>query len=282
MLVPLPDLVSDAFSDSTSTWLPEAAPRFVQFLWDNARRHDFSRENYGTHRWLQGDPTLERIQLAQFDLSTTFHLSIEVLPEQSRKHYEKTGLIFSDQHPGNAIKTALDLIRSVPSLYDTISLYLRSIHLLTAPSDDHDVSHSDPAVPFSIFVSVPPSDVRGRVRLAESIVHECMHLQLSAIERIVPLVAETGAMHFSPWQQTLRPVSGLLHGLYVFAVIQSFLSLAARSESLTIEERQFATSRCRNIANEVAQACSQGWTKDLSSIGRRLARRICRCPPSDV
>jgi len=282
VIVPLPDLVSDAFSDSSSIWFPEAAPRFVQFLWDNAPRQDFSHENYGTHRWRQDDPTLERTHLGRFDLSTTFHFSIEVLPDHTRRHYEKTGLIFSDEHPGNAILTALGLIRCVPSLYDTISLYLRSIHLLAAPSDDHDVSHSDPAVPFSIFVSVPPSDARSRLRLAESIVHECMHLQLSAIEKIVPLVADTGVRHFSPWQQTMRPVSGLLHGLYVFVVIQSFLSLAARSNSLTSEERQFAISRCRRIANEVDQACSRGWTKDLSGIGRRLARRLCRCLPSDT
>ena len=276
MLTPLTDLVSDALADSANIWFPEAAPHWVASVWKNAARNRFSPENYGTHRWLQNDPTLERVRWACFDSSDTSDFTIEVLPDLSRRHYEKIGLVFSNQCQANAVQNALGLIRCVPSLYATISLYLRSIHLLAAPSDDFDVSHSDPAVPFSIFVSVPPSDARGRIRLAESIVHECMHLQLSVLEDIVPLVDESRAMYFSPWQQTLRPVSGVLHGLYVFAVIHTFFGIVASSESLTSEERLFATSRCRKIADEVTRVCSQGWTGHLSDVGRSLARRLCR------
>ena len=93
----------------------------------------------------------------------------------------------------------------------------------------------------------------------------------------MPLVDEPRSMHFSPWQQTLRPVSGLLHGLYVFTVIHSFFGLVATSESLTSDERQFAISRRRNITDEVARVRSPGWTDSLSSIGRCLARRLFQC-----
>ena len=273
----LPDLVSDTLSDSTDIWFPGAAPRLVKFIWEDVARGKFSSENYGTHRWLQNDPTRERTQLAYVDLSASCGFSIETLPDLSRKRYEKTGLVFSDQCPVNAFQDALDVIQCVPSLYVTISLYLRSLHLLTPPTDDHDVSHSDPAVPFSIFVSVPPSDVRGRMRLAESIVHECMHLQLSIIEKILPLFDEPGAMHFSPWQQALRPVSGVLHGLYVFTVIHTFLGLTVRNQSLTSDERRIAISRRHKIADEMAQVRSQRWTDSLSSSGRCLARRLDQC-----
>ena len=270
----LPDLLSEAFPDSTNLWFPEVAPRLVDLVWEDADRKHFSAENYGTHRWLQNDPTCERIQRACLPLSDTSEFLIEVLPDPSRRRYQTTGLVFSDQFPANAISSALGLIRCVPSLYATTSLYLRSLHLLAAPTEDHDVSYSDPAVPFSIFVSVPPPGTRSRIRLAESIVHECMHLQLSIMENTIPLIDQPGATHFSPWQQTLRPVSGLLHGLYVFAVIHSLFGLALSSESLTCDERHIAISRRRQISDEVAQVCSQDWTNSLSSIGRRLARRI--------
>lgn len=273
-MITLPDLSSETFSDSTNIWFPEAATRIVEFVWEDAARRDFAPENYGTHRWLENDPTRERIRRYCFALSDTSEFSIEVLPDPSRRRYEKIGLVFADQFPASAFSSALGLIRCVPSLYATISLYLRSLHLLAAPTNDHDVSHSDPAVPFSIFVSVPPPNPRSRIRLAESIVHECMHLQLSIMEKTIPLVGEPGAMHFSPWQQTLRPVSGLLHGLYVFAVIHSFFDLAISSQSLTSDERHFAISRRRQITNEVAQLCSQDWTNSLTRIGRCLARRL--------
>ena len=273
-MTPLSDIISNAVSHSNHFWFPQAASRLADFAWEDARRYDFSPGNYGTHRWLHKDPMRERIRRACFALSDTSELSIEILPNSSRKHFENTGLVFSDQCPVGAFPSALDVIRCVPSLYTTISLYLRSLHLLAAPSDDHDVSHSDPAVPFSIFISVPPLDSQGRIRLAESIVHECMHLQLSIMERIVPLVDEPKAMSFSPWQQTSRPVSGLLHGLYVFTVIHNFLTLAALSGSLGPDERKHVNSRCRKIANEVNQLSSDGWTSSLSTIGRCLARRL--------
>lgn len=49
----------------------------------------------------------------------------------------------------------------------------------------YDVSHSTPVLPLSIFVSVPGADERhAELRLAESIIHEAMHLQLTFIESL--------------------------------------------------------------------------------------------------
>ena len=271
---PLPDLISDAVSNSNHFWFPEIASRVANFAWKDAERYNFSPENYGTDRWRHKDPARQRVHLAHFDFSNSDKYLIEVLPNTSRSYYENIGLIFSDHCPITAFPTALDLISTVPSLYNTISQHLRSLHILVAPTDDHDVSHSDPTVPFSIFVSIPPSGARCRMRLAESIIHETMHLQLSTIERILPLVDQPEAMHFSPWQQTPRPVSGLLHGLYVSTVIHSFFCITALSGFLTPDELQLANSRRRKIADEVVLLSSHGWTDSLSTIGRCLADRL--------
>ena len=274
MMTPLPKLIRDAVSNSVHLWFPETAGHVANFAWEDAKRFNFSPENYGTHRWRNRDPMCERIQQTHFSFSDSSACFIETLPDSSRTYYGQFGLIFSDHCRISTFPTALDLIRAVPSLYNTISLYLRSLHILEAPTDDHDVSHSDPAVPFSIFVSVPPSGSRCRMRLAESIIHETMHLQLSIIEKLLPLVEQPGALQFSPWQQALRPVSGLLHGLYVFTVIHNFFDFIVLSDVLTSDERKFANSRRREIANEVGQLSSLGWTDSLSTIGSCLAHRL--------
>jgi HEXXH motif-containing protein len=46
-----------------------------------------------------------------------------------------------------------------------------------------------------------------------------MHLQLTLIEQEAPLVADDLYAARSPWKREQRPLSGLLHGLYVFSVI---------------------------------------------------------------
>ena len=273
----LPGLVSEAISESSDIWFSEVASRLTAFAWKDAACHNFSTEAYGTHRWLHNDPTLERTLIARLQFANSSECLIERLPTASQSHYEKTGLVFSNCCPLDALQSALDLVRVVPSLYATISLYLRSLHILEAPSVDYDVSHSDPDVPFSIFVSVPPSATLGRLRVAESIVHECMHLQLSIVEKVLPLVGDAGVMHFSPWQQRPRPVSGVLHGLYVFAVIHKFFGFAILSQSLTSDERHHAISRRDSIANEVAEACSQSWIHSLNRDGRCLADRLAKC-----
>jgi HEXXH motif-containing protein len=45
-----------------------------------------------------------------------------------------------------------------------------------------------------------------------------MHLNLTFLERSVELVRKMELL-YSPWKANTRPVSGVLHGLYVFGCI---------------------------------------------------------------
>ena len=117
---------------------------------------------------------------------------------------------------------------TVPTLQFSVAALIRSCHVLKPENESFDVSYSDPRVPFSVFVSVP----RGRgetnaLRVAESLVHEAMHLQLTLIERLLPLVDESEQTYFSPWKRTRSP-RGILHALYVFRVVESFLERLLR------------------------------------------------------
>jgi HEXXH motif-containing protein len=123
-----------------------------------------------------------------------------------------------------SLHEALALLDRISGLTATLAPLARAIHRLEAPPD-FDVSHSEPALPYSIFVSIPPTSATSAARLAESILHEAMHLQLSLIEAEEPLVSAPEQAGWSPWQTVERPVQGLLHGLYVSAVIHEVLGV---------------------------------------------------------
>ena len=247
-------------------------------VWQQLMRLGFVPANYGTHRWLAGDPTAERSELATLDLGNSRECRVEVLPASSQVRYVDLGVVLSESTCIEAdvasIRSALSLIASVPSLYTTIAAYLRALHVLQAPGMDFDVSHSDPEVPFSIFVSIPPPNRRGTLRLAESIVHECMHLQLTMIETIVPLVGDANTAAFSPWQQRTRPLRGILHGLYVFSVIDACFQALERNGSLASDETGFVGKRRRKIANEITQVAHLAGADELTDEGSILVGEL--------
>jgi HEXXH motif-containing protein len=146
------------------------------------------------------------------------------------------------------IQAATDLIANVHGLREAIGAVVKSIHLLVA-EPEYDISYSSPAIPFSIFVSVPRADERNAVvRLAEAIIHEAMHLQLTLIEAIVPLISGSPTTAFSPWKHEDRPIQGVLHGLYVFGVI--FQALGSLGQSVPAVE-PYSAVRQRQILTEV-------------------------------
>ena len=161
----IPDILRAAFSQSSEPWFPRASRLMATVVWEEIAYHGFTPANYGTHRWLEKDPTVDRIHFARLDLGNSFECLIESLPRSSRAPYEEAGLIFSKCFSTEAnldvLQSALSLIASVPSLHATVAQYLRSLHILESPGADYDVSHSDPGVPFSIFCLCPPFRAKG-------------------------------------------------------------------------------------------------------------------------
>ena len=267
-------------SQSVEPWFPSIAEPTTAVTWQAIARHGFIMSNYGTHRWLQKDPTAELLELATLDLGDSLECRIEELPVSSQVRYEAFGLVFprsvTTEANLSAVRSALSLIALVPSLYVTVAAYLRILHVLKAPNTDFDVSHSDPEVPFSIFVSIPSGEREGILRLAESIIHECMHLQLTMIEAALPLVNDRNVLIFSPWQQRARPLCGVLHGFYVFSVIDAYYEALDQSRSLIPDEKAFVTKRRDEITQEVAQVADLANVEGLTNEGRVLVRQLLR------
>jgi HEXXH motif-containing protein len=148
-------------------------------------------------------------------------------------------------------------------------------HVIIAKRADYDVSFSDPEIPFSIFISVPMQNDRSALlRVAENIVHETMHLQLSLFEGRCPLVdtASTWALH-SPWKHQQRPAQGILHGLYVFHVLWWMWQQIAQS-TRSASDRTFALGRICDIEREINAVRAVEDSPALTQAGNAFLHRL--------
>ncbi len=144
---------------------------------------------------------------------------------------------------------------------------------------EYDTGYSDPAVPFSIFIGLHPGRDRvPAIRLAEGVLHEAMHLQLSLIEDVLPLVGGSTDLRISPWQRRPRPMQGLLHGLYVFRVIQDWLSRLLQKDALNAHEYAHARKRLAEIEDECITLGGIVNSPDLTRHGRVLASSLAIGP----
>ena len=233
--------------------------------------------NYSTARHTDG---LHPIVLHTFDIVDSpleSTVKIELLPEAIRRRWRDVGIQFASKSDFadigvvDLLTSSLNLVRKVPSMHGTVAAMCRSLHVLAASESDVDVSYSDPTVPFSVFVSFSGPTEGNRVeRLAESIVHEALHLQLTLVEGIEPLVVESpsDALVFSPWKNEHRSVHGLMHGVYVFANLRCFWKQVATHLP---EVSSFALTRIGVIDRELEAARQLEVSPLLTAMGRRLA-----------
>ena len=211
---------------------------------------------------------------------------VEALPPKTAARYVKLGLDFytpdtiDSSFVKRRIESALRQIALVPGIAAVIGELLVVVHLLKPPGPDYDVSYSDPNVPFSIFVSLWPGvQACGDPRLAEAIVHG-VHLQLTLLEDVLPLVTVSSRGHYSPWKGMMRPSQGILHGLYVFRVIDDFLTALLECTSFDKPQHQYLTERRATIKNEIAAIVGFEDSQDLTPLGRRVVLSLLAPSPS--
>lgn len=149
-----------------------------------------------------------------------------------------------------ALARAGSLISRIPDLWNVVAMRVNRVAILHCADQCYDVSHSDPAWPGLICVSMPPSTPVGDLRLAEGIIHEAMHHHLSAVEATTSLVASNRAA-YSPWKMSERPASGVLHGTYVFGCIAHALGRLINEGLLDASQSLHAKNRISEIGKEL-------------------------------
>ena len=281
---PLVERIQQELLDpDTEPWLPSLTISMVeQAERDQLAPIGLALRTYGTQRIVARDAAAPRHLLAQVALRDGRSLLVEDLCPDTHADYEKLGLpLVSRQNYTRGITDkiaeALAVLRVLPSLEISVLALIRSVHLLQVDDDCIDVSHSDPEIPLSVFISVPSlatPDVA--LRVLESLVHEAMHLQLSLIERVTALASDTRQCLPSPWRTELRPPIGLLHGSYVFTVIAWAYFRLLSTKLLSVESQSFLSRRLRSVITELDFAWWHLKPDFLTATGRLVLAHLQR------
>lgn len=261
-------------------WFDGLAALLAADRWRTLSKVGLDRETYTTGH-VAGAPS--RI-ISQVEPSAGFEtgaaIAIErfegALPERwsalglSQPHWRATDLPLRVA----AVGSGLDALGLVPGAARVVGALVRCLVPLATEGPDYDVSYSVPDIPFSVFIGIHDSaGPAARLRMAESLLHEAMHLQLTLIEAQVALVAGDDERMLSPWQHTERPVRGILHGLYVFRAIEDFLH-AALAQPIEAQGRQYCLGRTAAIRSEIGALDGLAASTDLTFEGRRFAAAL--------
>ena len=234
-------------------------------------------QSYSTSRFLDGSKPDIPYTIEFSEHAVDSAVSVEWLPPVLAARWRNVGLQFAseadlwDMDFRQTLVSSLDFIATDHPLEGTVAGLCRSLHVLVASGRDFDVSYSDPSLPLSVFVSCLLPAERNQVeRLAENIAHEALHLKLSLVERVEPLVVDDPDEEpvFSPWKDEWRTVRGLVHAVYVFGNLRSFWKGLGSKRS---ESSSFPQARIQTIDTEMAGAAHLVQNKSLTAAGLRLA-----------
>ena len=260
----------------TAPWFPELTNLLVNSGWEALSSElGISSATYSTTGVMRRDPTATGNLLSvDLPIPGESHPSLEFIADDLQTHFKPKEFRFFDIHEvaengtNQTLHTAFEWIATIPSLYSSVTQPVKSIHILESTAEGYDISFSDPSIVFSIFVSVPSENSsHAALRVAEAVIHESMHLQLSLLEKQLPLAISQTARHFSPWKKGQRSASGVLHALYVFTVIDAWL------RQLPASVNTYSTSRRSEIAGQVAEiavVCFAELTKEGEDLRKYL------------
>lgn len=212
-------------------------------------------------------------EVGQADL----HLKSSILPIDAERSFAEIGL-FCEKRTNladDALRRAGAIISNVPGLWPIVDICVDRIAIVAAAGDCFDTSHSDPAWPNLVLISIPPSGPVGDLRLAEGVIHEAMHHHLSALEVDVALVHEQ-ALLYSPWRDVDRPAGGVLHGLFVFACVSHAFQTLIDSGNLEPDGMRHARKRIKEIRADFAAIDFEGLSSMLTMRGRDVQAAACR------
>ena len=273
-------------NETEPLWFPRLAELVTQVAWERLRREiGLNPCSYSTTRLLLRDPRAEhqiaascKPKLEQDEEESTAFIPVEILAPDVVRQLTDDDVRLLDCHSitetvAHQLGEALSLLNKVPMVWHTVHQLVRALHVIDPIDDEIDVSFSDPSIPFTVFVSVPT--VRSEIatlRVAEAILHESMHLNLTLIADIVPLTQPNGEMRYSPWRGEERDSEGILHALYVFSVIRSFFLMLP---TLGLDEAShYVSDRTEEIESQIRQFSDFKECDELTPEAAALVARL--------
>ena len=267
-------------------WLPQLAEPLARVTWARLQREiGLTPESYSTTRLLLRDPKAEHHIVTccmptsrQGEDRSSGLLPVEILSTDLVRQITDSNVRLLDapsiaRTVAHQLREALSLLDLVPTVWSTVCKLVKALHVIDPGDNDTDVSFSDPSVPFSVFISVPP--MRSEIvtlRVAEAILHESMHLHLTLVAQLVPLVRSQGKTYYSPWRHEQRDLEGILQALYVFSVIRSFFAVA--TPWYPVMANDYVRERRRQIESQIKQVTSFRECDELTPEGAALVARL--------
>lgn len=265
-------------------WFPTLTKQLVSDGWETIyQKYRIQEGNYSTESMLHGrivNSITATTCLTPAIQNDTKPLRICQTPEEIVAMYSYTGSkpysleTLQNSTVLQCLQESLDVLALIPTVYETVSCLVACLHIIQPEDDDFDISYSLPNIPFSIFVSIPSKRMKNDVlRVAEAILHEAMHLQLTLIEQCVPIIIETNESYFSPWKNEQRHPRGVLHAIYVFCVIKQFFELLIKQD-ISTSHIQFLNERCNVISNQLTEVNDFTNYPYFTEAGKSLTNRL--------
>jgi len=275
----------DAFDLPVEALLPPFAgslPTSLRVIGERAliRSRSLTRFSYSTERLLAGKAGRRNSTLRRIRAQNGLVLELEAVSDAVECYSKQHELALANNLEAGAasaiVQEALnEVLQPHYCLCLAVSELVWRCHVIVAKEADYDVSFSDPEIPFTIFISVPTQNDRSSLlRVAENIVHETMHLQLSLFERCCPLIDTASAWTlYSPWKHEPRPAQGILHGLYVFHVLHWLWQRTAESMQ-NDSDHSFALRRICDIEREISAVRAIEDSAALTPAGKLFLQRL--------
>lgn len=213
-------------------------------------------------------------------ISSRVHMCLEPVffDPAMRTGWEEMGIVFLDKKNFDEeqyieiVRRLFDILAKSSSLHSTVSAFAKYFHPLASNSIGYDTSLSDPELPFSIFSTIPTLNEKDSVyRFTESIVHESLHLQLTAIEMNSPLFEydKLKSDFYSPWKGEGRTEQGLLHAIYVFSNIKSMWEIVH-----DVTPCIYLENRINMISKQLGDSLHIFESKSLTTKGSELLTKL--------
>jgi HEXXH motif-containing protein len=150
------------------------------------------------------------------------------------------------------------IARLQPETFSHFGQAIRAVALKPAREGNFG-SISSSELPGAFVCSVPCDSYE----LAATFIHEFHHNRLYYLEETGPFFESAtedefeGENHYSPWRETLRPLHGLLHALYVYLPVFRFWAAAVREGGLIGPRLAYAKDQLGRIPFQLRVGVNQ-------------------------
>jgi len=167
-------------------------------------------------------------------------------------------LEFQARHSELVTETLSAIARLQPETFSHFGQAIRTVALKPAREGNFG-SISSSELPGAFVCSVPCDSYE----LAATFIHEFHHNRLYYLEETGPFFEPAtedefeGENHYSPWRETLRPLHGLLHALYVYLPVFRFWVAAVREGGLIGARLAYAKDQLGRIPFQLRVGVNQ-------------------------